>query len=325
MERKRRAELGVTGKVAFVFPGQGAQYVGMGKELAMAFPIVSDTLKAADEALGEQLSQRLFQGPEELLRQTYYTQPAIVAMSVAVARLTMQFIQPFCVAGHSLGEYSALVVAGSLSLEDALCVVRERARLMEEAVPPGTGTMAAVIGIEPQKVQEICDLAGGRGIVEPATFNGGGQVVMSGTVAGVEAATRLALEAGARRVQPLRVSGPFHSSLLQSAGERLRDVLDQVELKPCRIPVYCNVHADRVETPEEIREALVAQVSSPVRWEETVLTMGCDGVDTFLELGPRRILSGLVRRIDSKAQVLNIEDSESWSRFVAWAKGNGVI
>jgi len=324
VDRTEGAGLAVVERIAFIFPGQGAQYVGMGQELAEAFPVVAQALREAEKALGEPLSELLFHGPAERLGQTYYTQPAIVSLSVAIARLAASVVQPYCVAGHSLGEYSALVAAGCLSLADAVRTVRLRARFMEEAVPPGTGTMAAVLGMHAQQVEEICAAAGGRGVVELATLNGGGQVVIAGTLQGVETAMRLALEAGARRVQPLSVSGPFHSSLLKSAGGWLRESLHEVDLKPCDLPVYCNAYARAVRDPDEILEALVTQVSSPVRWEETVQTMRADGVNTFVELGPGRVLSGLVRRIDPEARVFSVENPAGWSRFVAWAKGNGV-
>lgn len=311
-------------RLAFIFPGQGSQYVGMGQELAAAHPVVSQTLRQAEDALGEPLQELLFQGPAERLGQTYYTQPAIVSLSVAIARLAESVAWPCAVAGHSLGEYSALVVAGYLSLEDAVRTVRLRARFMEEAVPPGSGTMAAVLGMDARQVEEICVVAGGRGVVEPATYNGGGQVVISGTPQGVEIATHLALKAGARRVQPLSVSGPFHSSLLKSAGERLRETLQGVDIEPGDLPIYCNAYARAIQDPDEIREALAAQVSSPVRWEETIQAMRLDGVTTFVELGPGRVLSGLVRRIDADARVFNVEDIAGWGKFVAWAKGNGV-
>ena len=326
MDRDKGAGFGVTQqRVAFIFPGQGAQYVGMGRELAEAYPVVAETLREAEAALGEPLTDVMFHGPAERLKQTYYTQPVILSLSVAIARLATSVVHPCAVAGHSLGEYSALVAAGCLSLKDAVCAVRLRARFMEEAVPPGTGIMAAVLGLEAQQVEEICQAAGGLGIVEPATYNGGKQVVVAGTLEGVETATRLALEAGARRVQPLNVSGPFHSSLLEPAGKRLRDVLQKIRMRQCEIPVYCNAYAAAVRNPDEIVEVLVKQVSSPVRWEETIRAMRADGVTAFVELGPGRVLSGLVRRIDPDVEVLNVEDPASWSKFVAWAEGNDVI
>ncbi|MGI6082176.1 MAG: ACP S-malonyltransferase [Limnochordia bacterium] len=312
-------------RLAFIFPGQGAQYVGMGQELAETYPVVMQTLREAEAALGEPLIEVLFRGPAERLTQTYYTQPAILSLSVAIARLATSVVRPFAAAGHSLGEYSALVAAGCLSLEDAVRTVRLRARFMEEAVPPDTGTMAAVMGLEAGQVEAICKAAGGPGIAEPATYNGGRQVVIAGTLEGVETATRLALEAGARRVHQLKVSGPFHSSLLEPAGKRLRDVLQDIRMGPCDIPVYSNVYAKAMRDPDEIAEALVKQVSYPVLWEDTIRALRAEGVTTFVELGPGRVLSGLVRRIDPTAQVLNVEDPASWSKFVAWAEGNEVI
>lgn len=313
------------GKVAFVFPGQGSQYVGMGLALARESPVVAEALQEADAALGEPLSRLAFMGPEEELRQTRNTQPAILAVSVSIHRLLAPVIGACCVAGHSLGEYSALVAAGSLSLSDAVRTVRERGRLMEEAVAPGTGIMAAILGLSARQVQQLCSEAGELGVVEPASFNGGGQVVIAGAKDAVEDVARRAMAMGARRVQPLNVAGPFHSSLLIPAGARLRQVLSEVSLLPARIPVYCNTLAAPCQDAGMLREALVDQVSQAVRWEESVLAMWAAGVSTFVEIGPGRVLSGLIRRIAKDATILNVEDPQSWGKFLAWAKGNGVI
>jgi len=313
-------------KLAFIFPGQGTQRIGMGLELAKAFPEVGEVFAAADAALGENLSELCFHGPEELLRQTVNAQPAILTASVAFWRLVSGHFTPDCVAGHSLGEYSALVAAGSLELAEAVRLVRERGRLMEEAVPPGTGTMAAIIGLEKMKVLELCrEVAESEGLVEPATYNGGGQVVVAGLVPAVRKLMELALQSGAKRAVPLNVSGPFHSGLLQTAAAGLEKVLQNVRIAPPRCPIYANATACPVLAPDEIRRALTRQVCSAVLWEDCVEAMWRDGVRVFVEIGPGTVLSGLVRRIRKEAQCLHVEDGESWNNLLEWAKRNDVI
>ena len=311
--------------IAFVFPGQGTQRVGMGKELAAAYPQVAAAFATADAALGEPLSALCFAGPEDDLRQTRHTQPAIVATSIAIYQLVREYATPFCVAGHSLGEYAALVAAGSLSLTDAVRVVRQRGLLMEAAVAPGSGAMAALLGLDKAKVAEICRRAGVQGVVEPATFNGGGQVVVAGEAPAVQAAMELAVQAGARRAQMLNVSGPFHTSLLQSAGARLAQVLSEVDIKSAQAPVYANATATALTAPSDIRSALVHQVSTAVRWEESITAMRDAGVQLFVEIGPGRVLSGLIRRIAPEASVCNVEDNASLNAFIARVKGDVII
>lgn len=294
------------GKVAAVFPGQGSQSVGMGKELAEAYPVVAETFREADRILGLPLSQLCFEGPEEELTLTRNTQPALLTASVATFRLLREKgFQPAAAAGHSLGEYSALVAAGAISFEEALVTVRLRGELMESAVPAGEGSMAAILGLDRGAVEAICKEI--EGVVEPATYNSPGQVVVAGESGAVEAAMKLAQERGARRVQLLKVSGPFHSSLLRPAGERLAERLAAVTLRTPEVPVYANVTARPYTSPDEIRSLLQEQVSSPVRWEETVEAMWDAGIDTFVEIGPGRVLSGLIRRIRKDATVHNVE------------------
>lgn len=299
---------------AAVFPGQGSQYVGMGKELAQQYPVVRDTLAEADEALGESLSRLCFEGPEDELTLTRNTQPALLAVSVAIYRLLRQEgLRVHAAAGHSLGEYSALVAAGAIEFADAVRTVRLRGRLMEEAVPPGAGTMAAVLGLETEEVVALCREV--PGTVEPATFNGPGQVVVAGETAAVEALMKAAEAKGARRTQLLKVSGPFHSSMLAEAGRKLGEWLASVEISAPRFPVYSNVTARPVTDPDEIRRCLAQQVSAPVRWEESVRRMVADGASRFIEIGPGRVLSGLIKRIDRSVALLNVESEEGLESF----------
>lgn len=299
---------------AAVFPGQGSQYVGMGRELAERYPVVRETFAEADEVLGFSLSRLCFEGPEDELTLTRNTQPALLTMSVAVFRLLEgEGLRVKLAAGHSLGEYSALVAAQALSFPDAVRTVRLRGQLMEEAVPPGIGTMGAVLGLEREVVEALC--AEVSGVVEPATYNGPGQVVVAGETAAVQALMEAAAAKGARRTQLLKVSGPFHSSMLARAGERLAEWLESIEVSAPRFPVYSNVTAGPVESPEEIKRCLAKQVSAPVRWEESVRNMAADGASRFVEIGPGRVLSGLIKRIDRSVALFNVESEESLTTF----------
>lgn len=305
-------------KIAFVFPGQGAQYVGMGAELARLYPQFHRYFEEASEALGFNLARLCFEGPEETLKETANTQPAILTMSVAaMALLRENGIVPQVVAGLSLGEYSALVTAGSLEFARAVRLVRQRGIFMQEAVPLGQGTMAAILGLSGEQVEAICQAARqGDEWVEPANYNCPGQVVVAGHVPAVQRAMDLALKVGAAKAVLLPVSAPFHCKLLAPAGEKLAAVLAEVPLADARIPVVANVTADYVQDAATIRELLIRQVSAPVLWEQSVRRMIADGVDTFIEVGPGRALSGFIKRIDRKVSVFNVEDAQSLGKVL---------
>lgn len=298
--------------LAFVFPGQGSQVVGMGRGLAEAFPESRAVFDTADGALGFSLSDLCFRGPEKELGLTANTQPAILTVSVAAVRpLLERGVQPSWVAGHSLGEYSALVASGSFELADAVRLVRRRGEYMQEAVPVGEGAMAAILALDLDSVEEACRQAALGEVVAPANLNGPGQVVIAGHASAVERAIRLCQAAGARLAVRLPVSAPFHSSLMRPAQERLAIDLDRVGLSDPRVPLVTNVDAAVARTAGECREALVRQVSARVRWQECVELLIREGVDTMVEVGPGKVLSGLVRKINKGVRVLNVEDPES--------------
>jgi [acyl-carrier-protein] S-malonyltransferase len=292
--------------VAFLFPGQGSQYVGMGKDLPLNSSVAKELFEAADRILGFTLSRLCFEGPEEELKQTKNTQPAIFLHSIILSRLYTS-LKPSMAAGHSLGEYSALVSAGSISFEDGLKLVRLRGELMQQAGIERPGTMAAVVGLEPDKVTEICREAGSAGVVQPANFNSPGQIVVSGSVDGVRRAMTIAKERGAKLVKELPVSGAFHSPLMESAGETLKAALERIQIHDASIPVYANVTAGPVQSGKEIRELLYRQVTSPVRWEESIVNMIADGAASFVEIGPGKVLQGLVKRINGSVRVAGID------------------
>lgn len=297
--------------IACVFPGQGAQKVGMGRQLAAEFPICRETFAQADAALGEPLSRLCFDGPEDRLLLTENTQPAILAMSVAVYRLARsRGLVPAFAAGHSLGEYSAHVAAGTLSYEDALRTVRRRGRYMQEAVPVGEGAMAAVLGLDEGAVAAACEEARVVGIVTPANLNAPGQVVIAGETAAVARAGELAKKRGAKRVIALAVSAPFHCPLMKPAEERLAPELRALAVHDPAVPVVANVDAEPKRDGGSAIEALIRQVSSPVRWEAVVRRLIAEGVRTFVELGPGTVLAGLIRKIDGSVTAVSIETAD---------------
>jgi [acyl-carrier-protein] S-malonyltransferase len=293
------------GMTAFVFPGQGSQYVGMAKDLFESHAPSRTLMEKADAILGFRLSALCFNGPEEELRQTKNTQPAIFLHSVALFQAIAG--RPSMVAGHSLGEYSALVAAGALSFEDALRLVRLRGELMQRAGEEHPGTMAAVVGLTPEAIADVCREASSEGIVQPANFNSPGQIVISGSVPGVRRGMALAKERGAKIAKELVVSGAFHSPLMAGAQEGLKEGLDRTTVRDAAIPVYANVTAEPVRRAEDIRALLYRQLTSPVRWEESMNNMVRDGMTACTEIGPGKVLQGLIRRIAPQVAAAGID------------------
>ncbi len=303
----------LTMNTAFVYPGQGAQYVGMGKDLTESYPEIKELFKKADEILGFELTRICGEGPEEELKQTYVTQPAIFVHSVALTSIVGKKISASFAAGHSLGEYSALVYAGAFSFDDGLKLVKLRGEQMQKAGELNKGTMAAIIGLDASKVDEVCKEASATGIVQVANFNSPGQVVISGSVEGVRKAMEIAKASKAKMVKELVVHGAFHSPLMESAREELKKALDHTEFNRVRIPVYRNVDAKPITpgaAPDEIRDSLYRQLTSSVRWEESVMNMIRDGANEFIELGPGKVLQGLIKRINSTVVIRGFDKSE---------------
>lgn len=301
------------GKIAFVFPGQGSQTVGMGQQLAEQYPEVMQYFKKADERLSVELSKLIFEGPQQELTKTVNTQPALLTTSLAILeRFQKEAIKPDFVAGHSLGEYTALVAAGALTFEDGVYAVRKRGEFMEGAVPNGEGSMAAILGLDREPLSKVTAEVSESGFpVSLANLNCPGQIVISGSRKGVELASAKAKEAGAKRAIPLEVSGPFHSSLMKPAASELCQVLDELDMNDARIPVIANVSANPMTTAEEIKENLIEQLYSPVLWEDSVVKMIDLGVDTFIEIGPGKVLSGLIKKINRSVKTYSISDEES--------------
>src|SRR3954468_7412739 len=303
-------------KLAFVFPGQGSQYVGMGQALAQAYPAARAALDEADAAVGGGLSKLMSDGPEEGLRKTANTQPAILAVSIAVHRALLKeaggAVQlPLFYAGHSLGEYSALVAAGAFSLRDGVRAVRARGAFMQEAVPAGEGAMAAILGLEPARVKEACDEAREQEpgkVVEPANYNSPEQTVIAGHAPAVDRAIAGCKAKGAKRALPLPVSAPFHCSLMSPVQPRLAEVLGALQIRTPNAPVVANATAEPNADPGRIVPLLLSQVTSAVRWVETVQKMALNGVEAVIELGPGKVLTGLVRRIDKGLRAYSVED-----------------
>ena len=297
-------------KTAFIFPGQGSQYPGMGKELAENFRIARETFQEADDALGSHLSRLCFEGPEGDLKLTANTQPAILTVSIAAARVVAAEtgVVADYLAGHSLGEYSALVAGKAINFSDAVRTVRARGTFMQEAVAVGVGAMAAILGVEPEMISEICSEAAQGEVVAPANFNSPGQIVIAGHAGAVTRAIEIAKNRGFRKAMLLPVSAPFHCSLMAPAAERLAAVLSAVEVAPLTVPVITNVEAEPNSDPGRVRELLVKQVCAPVRWDESAQKMAELGVGRFIEIGPGKVLSGLIKRILKEAEIRNIED-----------------
>lgn len=299
-------------KIAFIFPGQGSQHAGMGRDLNDSFSSARNVFEEADAALGFKISDLCFNGPEEDLQLTSNTQPAILTASVAAFRvLAENGIKPDVVAGHSLGEYSALVAAGALSLSDAVKIVRLRGQLMQQAVPVGAGAMAAILGLEAAKVREACEAAAQGQICSPANFNSPNQTVIAGNHEAVERAVAECQKLGARRAIMLKVSAPFHCALMRPAQDQLTPALNEANFNDLAFPLINNVEAQTITQGADARTGLIRQVSAPVRWTEIVERMLADGIDTFVEVGPGKVLSGLVKSINKTPLLLNVEDSAS--------------
>ncbi len=303
--------------IAFLFPGQGSQSVGMGKELAALYPVARETFDEADEALGYKLSQLCFEGPEDQLKLTEITQPAILTVSVAAFRVVQsKGITPAYVAGHSLGEYSAHVAAGTLSFVDAVRTVRNRGKYMQEAVPVGLGAMAAILALPAEQVHQVCLEAAQSEVCQAANLNSPDQTVISGSKAAVERAAELAKKRGAKRAVMLPVSAPFHCPLMHPAQERLAEDLRALHFHTPEIPLMCNVDAELVTTADRSRDALIRQVTGAVRWDQSMRALVALGVQTFVEIGPGKVLCGLMRQIDRSRTCVNVEDEVSLQKTV---------
>lgn len=309
-------------KVAFMFPGQGSQTVGMGKEFFDRYADVKELYQTANSVLHKNLMQLMFDGPAEELTETENAQPALLLSSIAAFTLLQnEGIKPMMTVGHSLGEYSALVASGALTLEEALPLVATRGKLMEQAFPKGKGTMAAVLGMKEAEIKESLTNISDDEVVDIANLNCPGQIVISGSRGGIEEAETILKQAGARRVLPLNVSGPFHSRLMKPANEEFATSLQEVTLQDANIPVYANVSANAVTDKEAIKQLLIEQLYSPVRFEESIRKMMKQEVDAFVEVGTGNVLAGLVKKIDRKTKTFSVQDEKSLQAFLEWYKG----
>jgi len=312
-------------KIAFVFPGQGSQKIGMGKDLVENYPEAKVLLNKANEALNEErvdLGKICFEGPEEELKNTVNAQPAILTISTILYKLLRKNkIKPSIVAGHSLGEYSALVASSAIKFEDAVKLVRKRGEYMQSATPAGTGSMLAIIGLEKNEISEMCEKIKDIGIVEIANHNSPTQIVVSGEINALEKLSVMAKEKGAKMAVPLNVSAPFHSSFMETAKENLASYLEKVKINTPRIPISCNVTADYIITKEEVRSALIKQMTHPVKWVDSIMKMNSEGINCFIEVGPGKVLRGLIRQIIPEAKVFNAFDSNSLQNVVEKMKG----
>ena len=308
--------------LAFLFPGQGVQAVGMGRALAEQFPVAAEVFAEADAALGFSLSTLCFEGPEEELQLTANAQPAILTTSIAALRVLMQAsdVQPVCVAGHSLGEYSALVAAGALDFAAAVRIVRERGRLMQKAVPPGVGAMAALFGLSAETVREVCTQAAQGEVVSAANLNGGEQIVVAGHAGAVQRAMAVAKVRGAKRAVELAVSAPFHCALMAPAAEGLAQVLEAIPVSPPTVGLIANVTAQVNQDAQQVKDLLVRQVTAPVRWEESMQQVRRLGCGAAVELGPGRVLAGLLKRIDRKFSCASVSDPDSLAKSLEFVQ-----
>jgi len=298
-------------KIAFVFPGQGSQHVGMGKDLYDNFEEVKEIYRTASDALGYDVAGLSFNGPEDELNKTFRTQPGLLTASYAAFKcLSAKGIVPFCIAGHSLGEYTAVTAAGVISFADAVKITEKRGQYMQEAVPEGKGLMAAIIGLEREAIIKVCASVR-SGYAAPANYNCPGQTVIAGEKNAVEEAMELAKNAGAKRAIPLAVSAPSHCSLMKAASERLAALLSGAQFHPVETAIVNNAEAAFLKDPQEIRSSLVRQLNQPLLWEDSVKAMVAHGVDTFIEVGPKKVLSGLIKRIDGNVKIFNVEDIKS--------------